>query len=366
MIIRDALPRTVDLQALLNLDAAAVANRCSEALRPTPLDWHAALMPDPAARIAEDAARILEYLGLALEQRDPALFVGQIRWLDDYWRAHGLDRTYTIALLEVLEPLVRWPQPKGRARQVAVLFQQASDGLWSHSDETIAPSYPADRNGGLLQTREALLTALLHADLDAALAVIADAFTQDRKTIDIYLGILQPVMEEVGRRWQSNTITVAEEHVATALMESVMAYCHRRSGATPSHPKGLVALTGVAGELHDLGLRIVADVLEAHGWRVRCFGTNSPTPVVADALAADPPDVIGISITMAFNLKAAAILIQALRDRPGLSTCPIVVGGRAIHRGATWRHLGADDFAPDALGFLDLLDGLRLTLPRAP
>ncbi len=144
---------------------------------------------------------------------------------------------------------------------------------------------------------------------------------------DVYIEVLQDGLYEVGRQWERNAITVAQEHMATAVTQFVMAHVFERI-ERPENSRGRVVLTGVPGELHHVGALMVADMLEASGWDVQFLGSNLPLPSVVAAVQAATPDVFGISVTMLFNLHQAAELIAAVRalDRPPR----VVVGGAAF------------------------------------
>jgi len=64
----------------------------------------------------------------------------------------------------------------------------------------------------------------------------------------------------------------------------------------------LRSLTGVQDELHHVGGNIVADVLEASGWDVRFLGTNMPREAILRVIGQQRADVVGISVTMLFNI----------------------------------------------------------------
>ena len=152
-----------------------------------------------------------------------------------------------------------------------------------------------------------------------------------------------PAQYEVGRRWERNEISVATEHVATAITQYVMAqlYGHLE---IPETVRGNAVVTGVEGELHQLGANMVADVLEAEGWNVRFLGTQLPHGDVLGAVEDHEPRLLGVSATVLFNLPAVGRLIEDARSRFG-SELRIVVGGGAFRSNPeVWRELGADGF----------------------
>ncbi|MFC7669333.1 B12-binding domain-containing protein [Hymenobacter humi] len=119
------------------------------------------------------------------------------------------------------------------------------------------------------------LSLLLSADRPAAQRLLlaeAEAGTDVR---DLYLRVLQPTQREVGNLWHSGTISVAEEHYCTAATAGLMAQAQPYFQGTPRNGRRLLAAC-VAGDLHTLGLQMVADFLEYEGWEVSYLGASTP------------------------------------------------------------------------------------------
>ncbi len=187
------------------------------------------------------------------------------------------------------------------------------------------------------------LQAILHGQRDAALGIVLASYRAGRPLLDLYLEILQPAQYEVGRLWENNTITVAEEHMATAVTQSVMAQLYPLLPRQQQPCHGRLVLTGVQGELHQLGCHMVADVLEAHGWEVRFLGTNMPHAGILRIVEEQQPAAVGISAAMLFNLPKVRDLIEAIRALPGSPPPRIVVGGAAFRAApGAFREIGAD------------------------
>ena len=114
-------------------------------------------------------------------------------------------------------------------------------------------------------------------------------------------------------------------------------------------------ITGIEGELHQVGANMVADMLESDGWDVRFLGANVPHDAVLRAVEDHRADVLGISTTMLFHLPVVEHLVQSARERFG-NELKVVVGGAAF-RGdpALAERVGADGFAADLDGAVQAL-----------
>lgn len=208
----------------------------------------------------------------------------------------------------------------------------------------------------------AYLQAALAGERRAALAAVRDSLRAGASVPEVYRGVLQPAQEEVGRLWEGNEITVAGEHVATAVTQYVMAVLYD-SMELPETTRGNGLVTGVQGELHQIGAHMVADVLEASGWRMRFLGTQLPHGDVLRAIEDHEPGLVGISATLLANVPAVGDLIEAVRRSFG--DARIVVGGSAfLSAPDLWRELGADGFGRDLRHARALVDTLIPPRPQ--
>jgi MerR family transcriptional regulator, light-induced transcriptional regulator len=159
----------------------------------------------------------------------------------------------------------------------------------------------------------------------AADQVIDGALVDHVSVNDVYLGIFQPTGYEIGRLWQRNQFSVAQEHLATAIIERQMGDLHSLFRPQRERDKTLV-IGCVDKELHRLGARMVADFFEQDGWTVHYLGATVPTSTFI-AIAKDlHADLIGLASQLIYHLPAVADFVREL-DRQGLGGLPVVAGG---------------------------------------
>ena len=197
----------------------------------------------------------------------------------------------------------------------------------------------------VVELRERYVDALVDGDPAAAVQLV-DAAAVDVRTL--YLRVLQPALYEIGRRWEEAEISIAQEHLATATTQSLMARLAARLGAEVKPRRGRTALVACAeGELHSLGVRMVADFLDADGWDVLFVGALSPVGAVADMAAERGVDVVALSASLSERLPevdAAVRALDALDPRP-----LVAVGGQAFAGDpAAALAIGADLYANNA------------------
>ena len=169
------------------------------------------------------------------------------------------------------------------------------------------------------------LRALLAGDAGAAHRVVTQALHQGLDADAIAEVVLRPAAYAVGEHWHEGGISVADEHRATAIIERDLAELHRLVPWLPAVGRVLV-IGCVAGELHAIGSRIVADHFERTGWTVHYLGPDVPTDAFIALAQSVDADLIGVSAMMPENVPGIAALIQALRQQ-GDGDRPVLVGG---------------------------------------
>ena len=171
---------------------------------------------------------------------------------------------------------------------------------------------------------------------------------------EIYLDVLGPALEEVGSRWQKGLASVADEHLATAVVTSIMATLAPRLANRPATGRRVV-LASTDGEMHSVGLRMVGDFLEADGWEMSYLGAVTPGAAILSFVADHGPNAVGLSTTLPANLARARETIALLRSLPDPPL--ILVGGHAYGGSAELAATaGADAFALDAAAASRILD----------
>ena len=189
---------------------------------------------------------------------------------------------------------------------------------------------------------------LVACERHAAGSLILDAVESGMAIRDVYLQVFQPCQRELGRLWQSGQITAAQEHYCTAATQLIMSQLAPRLFTTERNGRRAVVAC-VAGETHEVGTRMVADLLELAGWDTIYLGGNVPVRGVVQTLVEHRVDLLAASATMTYHLPAVIDLIAAVRAEPACSGVKVMVGGRLFDaEPGLWQRVGADGHAADA------------------
>lgn len=317
-----------------------------------------ALDPDPVALFEacvrrqgqEDADYHLDHLAAAVASGSLAAFETYVRWIAFALCCRGADPRFVEASLDRLEYALTERLDTAGAFYVAELI--AAGRRTCHVLGRVPETETSeDLDIARMVFQQAILQGERHAALNAAVEALYRGFTAQR----IYLEIVQPSLYDVGRLWQKGAITVAQEHMATAVAQFVLAQMATRFEPAASR-RGKMVVTGVQGELHQVGVGMVADLFAADGWEVRFLGTDIPHAEIVRALEVYKPDVLGVSATILPSLSSAIRLIGLMRQQLGDDSPQVLLGGRAFREAAELgSELGAAGVA------LDLEEALALT-----
>jgi methanogenic corrinoid protein MtbC1 len=146
------------------------------------------------------------------------------------------------------------------------------------------------------------LEALRAADAGGAYRLASGILGEGLSLAALYQDVITPAMYELGRLWERGAITIADEHLATALTHRVLGALTPLAFADQTlekdSPKPRAMLAAVQGEQHALGLRMAADLLEDAGCEAIYLGADVPVEALMQAIASFSPDLLGLSATM--------------------------------------------------------------------
>jgi methanogenic corrinoid protein MtbC1/DNA-binding XRE family transcriptional regulator len=183
-----------------------------------------------------------------------------------------------------------------------------------------------------------LTNALIAADAEEVSAVMRKAAESGLRMEAVYLELLGPAMETIGDRWARGLISLTQEHLATDLVRRHMDILSQRTPERTALDRSVLVGT-VQPEQHEMGARMVADLLALDGWTVHVL-TNVPPDEFTTHATSLNPDLVSLSVVLESSIIAARETVSLMRRRlPGV---PVMAGGPSA------RDLGADGFAPDA------------------
>lgn len=185
---------------------------------------------------------------------------------------------------------------------------------------------PSDEN--LEKYREMILAG----DRLASSGLVRELINQDIPVQSIYEELIRKALYQVGELWEQNRITVAEEHLATSVTEAVMNELFPLL-VTKNRKRKKVLLACVENELHQVGIKMVADIFEMKGWDSFFLGSNVPLEELINYAGKVNPDLFALSVSIYFHLPDMDKMLRELHAH--FPEVPMLVGGQAFRHGGS-------------------------------
>ena len=288
----------------------------------------------------------LAYLAEAVSVGDESLFADYIQWVNQIFANLSFSEDVLNIVLLAMQNVLK--QEFDHAYE-AVLEPYISAGWRILADDSAIKQESFIHEKAQLGTlAENYLKKLLASDRRAASEMILNHVKDISDVRDVYMHVFQPVQYEIGRLWQTNQISVAEEHYCTAVTQLVMSQLYSYIFTAPRIGRRMVA-TSVSGELHEIGIRMVTDFFEMSGWDTYYLGANTPSESIISTILEKGADILAISATITYYVSEVKQLIQKIRNAPEISSTKILVGGYPfLVAPELWKTVGADGFAINA------------------
>ena len=296
----------------------------------------------------------LQHLAEAIAVDRPVLFVVSVEWARAAFLARDMDEADLIDSLETLEATLREELPTQIAARASRFLREGIDAVRNGSLEmgegVLASSVEAE--GADTERARAYLRHLLERHQSRAVDVLLDAVQSGRSVADVYETVIKPALGEIGRMWHLGEATVADEHYVTVATQNALSVVRAKLPQAKRNGKRALAAS-VGGDLHDIGIRMVTDLLESEGWQVDCLGANMPTTDLVehtvDEVGRQQFDLIALSASTGLAVRGVAGAIEALRAACPETRVPIMVGGGVFATAPDlWKVVGADGCATSA------------------
>jgi methanogenic corrinoid protein MtbC1 len=154
--------------------------------------------------------------------------------------------------------------------------------------------------------------------------------------IDLLLGIVQPVLRQIGARWERAEATIAEEHrisalcagVTLMLLESDPRLAELRHRRPPQ-----VLLVAAEGNQHTIGLQILEVLLLRNHVSTVTAYPGLPDDEVVEITRSLRPRVLAISAAVPQQMGSAIAVAHRIGDWPPSERPRVVVGGMGLRCG---------------------------------
>lgn len=174
------------------------------------------------------------------------------------------------------------------------------------------------------------LDALLEGNRKKGSAVCHEYYHTHKDIKKVYEELMMPALYQIGKLWEHNKITVAAEHIATAITEAILNEFYSLIIPEIVLQKKMLAAC-VTGEYHQVGIKMVADIFELNGWDSHFLGANIPTKDLIKYSEEIQPQIIALSLSIYFHYPTLIEMIEQISS--SFPEIRILIGGQGLNRG---------------------------------
>ncbi len=173
-------------------------------------------------------------------------------------------------------------------------------------------------------SKQQLFKKLTEGDIQGSLTIYEDYINIFNIT-DFFDKILRPVMYSIGDHWATGKISIATEHVASNVAQTLVKIIMDKVSGKSNKKKILICVP--LGEEHHLGCDVLETFLTLKGFKIYNMRGSLPTESILSFIDNNKADIVFLSITLEDNLAAGQRLVRKIRERFEI---PIFVGGFAM------------------------------------
>jgi len=180
------------------------------------------------------------------------------------------------------------------------------------------------REDATKKSKQQLFKKLTDGNIEECIKIYK-SYVEIFNVADFFDKILRPVMVKIGKDWETGKLTIATEHVASNIAQTLVKIIMDQSSGSGNKKKIMICVP--VGEEHHIGCDVLETYLTIKGFKVFNMGTSIPTESIMEFINMKKPDIVLISITIQDNILAGQRLAKKIR---GQSKIPILVGGYAM------------------------------------
>lgn len=138
--------------------------------------------------------------------------------------------------------------------------------------------------------------------------------------------VLQPLLRRTGEMWADGRLKVAHEHLASAVIRSLLGSMF--VSARPDQSGPLLVSTTPTGQSHEFGALMASVTAAAIGWRAIYLGPDLPAEDIAAAVDERGADALALSIVYPPDDPRLPMELRKL-SRMLSADLPVFIGGRS-------------------------------------
>ncbi|MCL4249366.1 MAG: corrinoid protein [Anaerolineae bacterium] len=195
-----------------------------------------------------------------------------------------------------------------------------------------------------------IIEAIREAVIQGQAAVVVEKVQQaldagESAEIILHQGLIS-AMQRVGELFEEGIAFVPEMLIAARAMDKALNVLKPHLVEQGVKPVAKVAIGTVKGDLHDIGKKLVAMMLEGSGFEIMDLGIDVPPDRFVDAVR-EGAQVVALSALLTTTMPNMKNVVEAIQQAGLRESTRIIIGGAPVNQ-AYADHIGADGYAPDA------------------
>ncbi|SHJ55309.1 5-methyltetrahydrofolate--homocysteine methyltransferase [Dethiosulfatibacter aminovorans DSM 17477] len=137
-------------------------------------------------------------------------------------------------------------------------------------------------------------------------------------------------MNEVGELFRDGELFVPEVLVASKAMDTGMEIIKPFLKEGDVEKKGKCVFATVKGDLHDIGKKLVAMMMEGAGYEIVDLGVDVSPEQLVDAVKEHEPELLGMSAMLTTTMAYMNDTVKALEENGLLDKVGVMIGGAPV------------------------------------
>ena len=195
---------------------------------------------------------------------------------------------------------------------------------------------------------EKLKNSIFEYDETGIRSIAEDALKEGVNPIEA-IDALTEAITEIGERFNEGDLFLPELMLAAKTMNNAMPVLQNEilKRGLKKDSAGKIVIGTVFGDIHTIGISMVATLLVSSGFNVFNLGCNVSAETFIEAVNTHKPDILAMSALLTTTAPQQKKVISALIENGMRDKVKVIVGGGAITEEFA-KEIGADGYEPTA------------------
>ena len=238
------------------------------------------------------------------------------------------------------------------AKKLALLENQGTTAKTGNA----AKEATADNGPQINEMQDKLKTAVLKGNRNGIVKITKEALESGEKPAELLNQVLLPAINQVGEFFDQGKYFLPQLIASAEAMKNsieVLEPLLQTGGTGEEMP--VVVIATVEGDIHDIGKKLVAQMLKNHGFHVIDLGKDVPQAKILESAKEHHAEFIALSALMTTTMQRMREIVAAAKEE-GI-TAKIIIGGAVITQEYA-DEIGADGYSKDAADAVKLAKSL--------